>query len=804
MSAGKRLTPLRIVIVILALAFVVAGLSRISFNVNILRLLPSNLPQVQGLSLFLKHFSLPRELIVTLELPDPDQAESAANDLAAEFRRHPGLVQRAVASPPWEKQPAQLAEFLAWTLINQPPEKIRALRDSVSPANAASTLKATLDRLNNSMDAQELAMLSYDPYGFTQVLAGSSLMSSGTQSEFSSSDGTFRVLYVDSAKPFANYKDNIAWIRQIKAIANEWNAAHHAALGFTGEPAFVADISGSMEWDMMSSGFVTIIVISLIFWACYRRHKPLFWLIQMLTLVFLLSLATAGLFLSQLTVIGVGFASIMIGLSVDYGYLVYEKSLRHHGTLRELQRDCVKNIAWTAGTTAAAFFSLNLSSMPGLSQLGNLVGIGVVIGAGVMLLIYAPLAMKWKAAAKPAKPSLVERIVRSPHYVTTGTALALLVVAVLLGTLIVKGPPALDFSAKTLRPRISGAYDALDRLYAKLTDDRGLLSLIVTGSSEAQVHERLLRADTALADARQRGDIVSFRSTAALWPAPDWQRENLATLQTVIAGSARLKQAALDAGFTGDAFALTGAVLRQWAAWQHQPVPVWPKNDASTWILRRTASHADGQFAALGVVQPTPERELALSDRIKGDGIHLASWNLLGDELKRVIPREFQHLIIGLVAIVFVILLFGFGSLLDVVLLAITMCVVFLSLAGAMTLLGMTWNFFNLAAILLLLGTGIDYGILLLLALRRNGGDIPQAQASLGLVISLCAASAAAGFGTISWANNLGLASLGKTCALGLVIDSLISIFLLPWLWRASRRIFRKKTPAVCADVGRS
>ncbi|MGC3988780.1 MAG: hypothetical protein QM796_03650 [Chthoniobacteraceae bacterium] len=294
-------------------------------------------------------------------------------------------------------------------------------------------------------------------------------------------------------------------------------------------------------------------------------------------------------------------------------------------------------------------------------------GIGVGIGSAVMLLIYAPMAMKWKAAAaQPRKPSLVERIVRSPYYVRVGTTVALLLVATLLGTLIFKGAPELDFSSKTLRPRVSGAYDALDRLYSKLTDDRGLVSLIITGDNEAQVHDRLLRADAELTAAKQRGDLQSFQSTAALWPAPEWQKENLATLQALVADSARLKQAALDNGFTEDAFALTGAVLQQWGAWEKAATPIWPQNEASQWILRRTASHTGPQLAALGVVQPMAGRELQLSDEITGDGIHLASWNLLGDELKRVIPNEFKHLIIGLVAIVFVILLFGFGSLLDV------------------------------------------------------------------------------------------------------------------------------------------
>ena len=75
----------------------------------------------------------------------------------------------------------------------------------------------------------------------------------------------------------------------------------------------------------------------------------------------------------------------------------------------------------------------------------------------------------------------------------------------------------------------------------------------------------------------------------------------------------------------------------------------------------------------------------------------------------------------------------------------------------------------------------------MLLAVQRSGGDVDEAQRSIDLVISLCATAAAAGFGTIGWANNRGLASLGLTCALGLSLDALISIFLLPPLCKLSR-----------------
>ena len=233
--------------------------------------------------------------------------------------------------------------------------------------------------------------MSYDPYDLGGPLVSSLMASSGAQqSEFASADGTFHVVYVQSARNLGNYNDAIAWVEAIRAATAPWQGRDGCRLGFTGEPAYVASISASMQGDMTSSGVVTMLVIALIFWGVYRRMRPLIELQVMLLVIFLVTLAAAGLFLDQLTVIGVGCAAIMIGLSVDYGYFVYQRARHFEGTLRELQRQCLGYIMWTAGTTAAAFFALNVSSLPGLAQLGNLVGVGVVVGAVVMLTVFAP------------------------------------------------------------------------------------------------------------------------------------------------------------------------------------------------------------------------------------------------------------------------------------------------------------------------------------------------------------------------------------------------------------------------------
>jgi len=776
----RRTKFLWILLAVASAAFVAAGLSRLSFNVDILRLLPSHLRQVEGLSIFLKNFALPNELLVTVEASDSGVAEEAADKLAATLRSRPDLASRAMARAPWEDDPASLSEFLTFLLLNQPADKMGEIQRKLAPGQALATLEETKDTLGASVSPADIALLSYDPFGLASSLSGSGMPGGMRKSEFSSADGKFRVVYVEAPHPFSNYKQTAAWLKQVRETCSGSVAGMPVRLGFTGEPAFVAEISTGMEWDMATSAISTLVLISLIFWVCYGQIAPLRWLMFMLLLTFVLSLATAGLFFSQITIIGVGFASVMIGLSVDYGYFIYQQSLRNAGTVRQLQWQCLQNITWTASTTAAAFFALNLSSLPGLSQLGNMVGIGVCIGALIMIGVFAPISMRLRHAPAKSRPSRLDPLFTSPRFAVAGERVAAGMVALLLGALLLKGFPEADFSASTFRAQKSGAQAALERLYSRLTDDRGLLSLIVTGKNEAEVLARLQGVQPRFDTAVKRGDLKSCFSPLALWPDAARQRENLSVLGSLAGELPRLRRALDESGFTGDAAALTSAVFEQARSWQHRRIPIWPENETSRWIFRRLARHQEGDFLALGMVEPVPGRENELASSIQGEGVFLVSWSALGAELKRTMPREILQVSLGLMAGILLILAVGLRDWRALVLFVATTALVLVCLAGAMSLLGMTWGFFNLAAVLLLLGTGTDYSILLLLALRRNGGDTGRARRELGLVIFLCCTSAAAGFGSLGWASNTGLSTLGKTCALGLLIDGMISLFLLP------------------------
>src|SRR6201999_2391184 len=106
-----------------------------------------------------------------------------------------------------------------------------------------------------------------------------------------------------------------------------------------------------------------------------------------------------------------------------------------------------------------------------------------------------------------------------------------------------------------------------------------------------------------------------------------------------------------------------------------------------------------------------------------------------------------------------------------------------LLLCAFMQIMGWSWNLMNVMAIPLLLGAGVDYTILMQLALRRHRGNLSAVHGEIGVALVLSCATAAAGFGSLSWASNGGLAGLGRVCAVGILATGFIAIFLMPF-WR--------------------
>jgi lauroyl/myristoyl acyltransferase len=190
----------------------------------------------------------------------------------------------------------------------------------------------------------------------------------------------------------------------------------------------------------------------------------------------------------------------------------------------------------------------------------------------------------------------------------------------------------------------------------------------------------------------------------------------------------------------------------------------------------------------MGLVYPATNKQAAsfladLSSRLARDRVLLSGWGLLGTTtLKRVRERMWQ-LVAPMVVLVLASLCAAFRRSTEVMLGLAVLLLSGLCLLATMALAGWSWNLLNLMALPLMLGTGVDYSIFMQLALRRHGGDLGLVRRSIGRALLLCGGTAIAGFGSLAWSGNPGMASLGKVCAVGIGANMLISVFLLPAWW---------------------
>src|SRR5687768_12090005 len=111
---------------------IVIGVARLRFDVEILNLLPAEVPAVQGLKIYQENFANARELIITLEGDDPDRLEVVTRELAARLRAETNLVAQLTWQPAWLEYPGQSAELVAYLWLNQMPDAVRALTNRLS------------------------------------------------------------------------------------------------------------------------------------------------------------------------------------------------------------------------------------------------------------------------------------------------------------------------------------------------------------------------------------------------------------------------------------------------------------------------------------------------------------------------------------------------------------------------------------------------------------------------------------------------------------------------------------------------
>jgi uncharacterized protein len=776
--------PLVLVAAILAASF---GLTRLRFDTDILSMLPGDLPEVKGLKAFHEAFSRNDELILVLQGGEKNvgtlsiAAESLGKSLEAD-----GLAKRARWKPRWNEDPQGISDLIAYLWLNGDTATSEALTTQLAAENSQATLTRSLEKIATSMEGIDLVMQAHDPFGFLNHPALASLTSSSGQGgeAFESADGLTHLLFLESSKSIHGYRDAEAWLKDLRRSIASWQTTQDTKLQIrlTGEPVFSSEIGVAMEKDLSGSIGITLGLIGLLFWWMQRRFSLLLGLTGILVIVFAVALGIAGWLYGELSIMALSSIEILIGLAVDYGLVICQEAKVAGHNRKALLAACRKPVMFGALTTIVVFLALNLGGLPGMAQLGSIVAIGLAAAALLMLVVYLPFVVKYGVNREPARGS-GKIIPRSRRSWTITACLALGGIAILA----IHGMPGAEFSSSIMRPKHSEAMETFEHVQQAFPAYSGeSLGLVVEAKSDAEMLRLAQAAQERMDSAHAQGLLKQSNLPSGWWPDLDRQIQNRPILARLAADRDRLLTEADAAGFSTEGTALGRGVLEAISRQVSQPGLVFPTSPSAQEVMRLFLSRKEnGGGYLLGSVTPASgvdpagaayERFRALT----GDGIWLSGWNLFKPAIAKLVRDDMIQMLAPMFVLLVGMMILIFRKASDVLLALFAMSLCTLLLLAIMSLTGLKWNFVNLMATPLLLGTGIDYAIHVTLSLRRTGGDFKDLWQGTGKALLFCGASNVIGFGSLVFSSSEALVSLGNVAVIGILLSMGISIFLLP------------------------
>lgn len=764
------------------------GLTRLKFDTDILSMLPGELPEVKGLKAHHQAFAREDEAILLIEGDGSSSPSAAAASLSAALEKD-GVVKRARWQPRWTEDPKGLAELLAYLWLNGDPEEVKALTGRLSAENSEAAMNEIVQNLATTIEGQDLAMQAHDPFGFLDHPAVANVVASSGEGggAFASADGTSHLVFIDAPQEVHGYRESGAWVQSVKASFAKWQAGEGKGftVGMTGEPVFSSEIGMAMEYDLSGSIGLTLTLIAILFWWMQRRLLLLGGLVVTLCLVFAVALGVAGWIYGELSIMALSSAEILIGLATDYGLVICQEAKVAGHDRKELLHASGKPVLCGALTTTVVFLALNLGGLPGMAQLGSIVAFGLAAAGILMIVFYLPWVARFGVNRAPADDEAKWLPRRRKSWIST---IGLVFVSAVV--LVCMGMPGVEFDSKIMRPRNSSAMTSFERMQAKFPDrDERMLRLVIEADDDATMLRRIGEAQERMKKAAGDGILLESTLPSGWWPDPARQEQNRPLLVALAKESPRLLAEADTIGFSDEGTALGRQVLG-FLADAGSKSGFYPQSPAAREVMRLFINRKEsGGGLVLGSVLPAPDVDPTTPGyprlrALNGDGIWLSGWSLFKPAISGLVKEDVVRMLLPMGILLIGMMAVIFRRFRDVGFALLTMVVSTVGMLAVMRIFDLKWNFVNLMATPLLLGTGIDYAIHVTLTLKRTGMCFKELWNGTGKALLFCGASNVIGFGSLCWSSSDALVSLGQVSVVGIVFSMAVSLFLLPG-WHA-------------------
>jgi hypothetical protein len=608
--------------------------------------------------------------------------------------------------------------------------------------------------------------------------------------------------------------------------------------GVTGQKALNTDEMGVALSDMEIATLLSLVSLTVLLIAFWRNLRRPFQGMAELILALSWTLGFTTLAIGHLNVLSVVFAPLMLGIGIDYGihwFARFEEELEKNGTtfleaaIQTTHLELGPGIILAGFTAALSFLPLVLTGFRGLVELGIITGMGMILSTTTTICILPPLPLFFGRILPPFKKR--KHALPSVFKMSPGISRGILLITVVglgLSLLAVNG---IGFDLNVLRMQPPTAQSVVWEHKLIEGSKRSVLgaSIVSNSRDELMTNQKKLEALPTVSEVIS---VLSF--------IPKDQEEKLKFLERLrpIASylkSVRYQDGSPDKKRLDQTLSSIHFKMRDAAEWGEarplrnqmnevvqlirqvraliKPDDQPPINERLRWFEKTLIDDiADNLDLIEENIHSRPMRiedlPPALLERYIGKGpsylmkiypkeniwdtkplgrfvrdVQSVDPNALGDAVTMyVFTREFRSACIKAavyaVVAIFFLLLLSTRSIKDTLLALIPLVVGTVWTLGLMWVFGVNFNLANSLFIPLIVGAGVEYGIIVMVRWRTSAlGGLP---ASAAKGVSLAALTTLVGFGTLMISSHRGIYSLGLLATIGSLCTLIAATFVLP------------------------
>jgi hopanoid biosynthesis associated RND transporter like protein HpnN len=854
-----------IIAILMAAASVGYSVRHFALNTDINKLISPDLPWRKREIAFDALFPQYDSILAVVQAPTPELASGATVALAGGLAKHRDLF-KSITMPGG-------GEFFARNgLLFQPPEQLKLTLDRLIAAEllievlaSDPSLRGITQTLSFGVMGTQRGQITLDTMTRPMTMAAETVerVLAGEKASFSwrtlvagrppSIDELRQVILVRPQLDYAALEPGRVATDAIRATVADLKLAelYQANVRLTGPVAMADEEFATVKENALLNGTITILLVLFILWCALRSGRIILAAFLNLVVGLAITAALGLLMVGALNLISVYFAVLFVGLGVDFGiqFSVRYRSVRHTlpdlgKALLETGRYVAAPLTLAACATAAGFFSFLPTDYKGVSELGLIAGVGMLIAFASSVTLLPALLYLFKPPGEPEAlgyPALapIDNFM-ARHRIAILTVVLLAVLA---------GSPLLywvrfDFNPINLRsPKVESVATYLE-LKSDPENNANNIDMLATSLVDADAVAAKLQA---LAEVRRAVTLSSFvpaqqdeklrliqDAAKALDPslnptdimAPPSDDEKIAALNsaaqdlTNAAGVQNGPGAGAAKRLAGDLVALARA-----------EEPVSTRADTAFIPTLKTALNElrallNAQKVTLDTIPPDLRRQWTTVDgraRIAvvpaGDpndnevlrkfarAVSAVAPDAVGGpisilEASRTIIYAFAEAGAYALLSIFILLWITLRRLSDVLLTLIP-----LMLAGVVTLelcvlIDLPLNYANIIALPLLLGVGVAFKIYYIMAWREGQTNLLQSVLTRSVMFS--AATTATAFGSLFFSSHPGTSSMGELLALSLVCTLAAAALFQPILMGKPRKVAENNELAAPARTRKS